>query len=284
MRWIPIVAVGLMLLEAPAKAQKDKFDPFGLDAPLPEILGEIIDPNGDGAIDDGEAAAAEQTFQKLPRTRQPIGQEIRKALDTNDDRKIDAREAQLGVARGKAHHRGASNEVAEIVKHLDANGDQKISVLEFRGLIGQLGGLGPFLAPRLGQFFNEMDTNRNGEISLVEAQKGAELLIEQSKQAQRENHHRQQLQDPQYQQAMRAIATLDKNRDQLVSKSEARKNKAVSEVFSAADTNRDDQLSVDECYAHLQQEATSKHAGKPPKIEFLPKEELKTSKPGPKRK
>jgi Ca2+-binding EF-hand superfamily protein len=284
MRFALIIAAGMALFANSALAQKEKFDPFGQDVPLPEVLSEVLDPDGNGEIDDDEAKAAEQAFQKLPRTRQPIGQEIRKALDANGDRKIDADEARLGVARGKAHHKGASKEIAEIVKQLDTNGDQKISVPEFSGLIGKLGVLGPFLAPQLGQFFNRMDTNRNGEISLVEAQNGAELLVEQIEQARREERHKQLLQDPLYQQAVRAVGMLDKNRDQLVSKSEARKNKLVNDAFASADTNRDDQLSVDECHAYLRQQAAGKNADNQPKIEFLPREELKPAKQGPKRK
>lgn len=278
MRYPLMAATSLMLLAAPALAQKEKFDPFGADVPLPEALNDVIDPNGDGTIDAEEAAAAELAFQKLPRTRQPVGQEIRKALDANGDRKIDADEARQGVARGKAHLKGASNEVAEIVKQLDADGDQKISVTEFRGLVGKLGALGPFVAPQLGQFFNRMDSNQNGEVSLVEAQKGAELLVEQIEQAKRENQRKQLLRNPIYQQAMQAVSSLDKNRDQLISRSEARKNKLVNDAFAAADTNRDDQLSADECFEYLQQLASGNKPGGQPEVQFLPKEDLKPEK------
>lgn len=294
MRPFLMISAVLYFLSAPAWADKarDKAqdkeqgqaDPFGVDNPLPPSLNEILDPNGDGAIDDDEKKAALEALQKLPRTRQPVGQEIRKSLDANHDQKIDADEAERGIARGKAHLKGASNEVAEIVKHLDTNRDQKISVNEFGGLIQKLGGLGPFLAPQLGAFFNRMDTNRNGEITLSEAQVGAEWLMEQIERARRDQHLKQLLQDPLYQQAIQVVGKLDKNRDHQLSRIESRKNKEVNEAFETADTNHDEQLTLDECHAYLRQLASGKNPDATEKIKFLPDEKLKPAKPRSKRK
>lgn len=276
-----IAAGSVLVLVMPVTgwAQKEKFDPFGVDVPLPDAVQSLLDADGDGQIDDEEATTAEANFLKLPRTRQPLGQEIRKALDANGDRKVDEDEAKQGVARGKAHHRGVANEVAEIVKRLDTDGDQKISAQEFRGLMQQFGVLGVLLGPRIGEFFNRMDVNRNGEISLVEAQRGAEYLQEQIKLAEEERRRKALMQDPFYQQAQRALTMLDKNKDQLISKTEARKNKPVNDAFLAADTNLDQHLSVDECHEYLKKQADPQQkAGDQPKIEFLPKGELEAPK------
>jgi Ca2+-binding EF-hand superfamily protein len=249
-----------------ADEPKKEFDPFALEVALPPALAVMLDPNGDGRIDDEEAASAEDAFQKLPKTRKPIGQEIRKSLDANGDRKVDAAEAKQGVARGKANHKGVAFEATELVKQLDKNGDQKISPEEFRAIIEQMGVLGVFVAPRLGQFFNRIDTNRDSEISLVEVQEATDFLTEQFGVLEAE-HRRQALQrDPLYQQAQRVMTTLDKNKDNLVSKIEARKNKEVNAAFLSADTTLDEHLSIEECYEYLK----SKAAGK--KASFSPKE------------
>lgn len=273
------VLVLVLATPVTAQAPKEKFDPFGADVPLPAAIEALMDPNGDGQIDDEESAQAEESFLKLPKTRQPIGQEIRKALDSNGDRKVDSEEARQGVVRGKAHYRGVANEVTEIVKRLDADGDQKISAQEFRGLIRQMGILGAVVGPKIGEFFNQMDANRNGEISLVEAQRGAEYLMEQIQLAEEENRRKALMRDPLYQQAQRAMASLDKNKDQLISKVEARKNRPVNDAFLSADANLDDHLSLDECYEHLKKQADPKQkAGDQPKIEFLPKGDLDAPK------
>ena len=262
-----------------APAPKENFDAFGLNVALPDAVAALLDPNSDGQIDDDEAARAEESFVKLSKTRQPIGQEIRKALDADGNRKVDAEEARQGVARGKANHTGVATEVADLVKRLDANGDEKISPQEFRGLLGQFGPLAAFIAPKLNQFFNQMDADRNGELSLVEAQRGEDHLREQFKQVEDQNRRQALARDPHYQQAQRTLSQLDKNKDRLISKAEARKNKQVLDVFLDADTSLDDHLSLEECRAYLEKQSDPNQRAQP-KVEFLPQGELN----GPKKR
>ena len=257
-----ILAVPQLLL---AQELKDQFDPFAADVPLPPVLATMLDPNGDGQIDDAEAAKAEEEFQKLSKSRKPIAQEIRKALDANSDRKVDSAEAKQGVARGKATNKGVALEATDLVKQLDKNGDQQISPQEFRAIVDQMGVLGVFVVPRLGQFFNRIDTNRDGALSLVEIQEATDFLTEQFSEMQEANQKQALQRDPLYQQAQRILTALDKNKDNLISKTEARKNKEVNAAFLSADTSLDDHLSIQECYEFLKAKAAGKKASFTPK-------------------
>jgi Ca2+-binding EF-hand superfamily protein len=250
---------------------------FGVETPLPESLYALLDPNGDGEISEEEAEQAVASFQKLARTKHPLAADIRKSLDANGNRTVDADEARLGVARGKAHYRGVAVEVSEVVKHLDIDGDEKISATEFRGLLQELGPLAILVGPKLAQFFNGMDVDRDGFITLVEAQRGADYLRQQIEQNQQAQELRRKIRDPLYQQAARSIAAYDRNQDLQLSEIEARKNKQAADLFLAADTNGDNSLSVDELYEHLKI-LRDEAQGNKPKVEFLPKEKLQVKK------
>lgn len=250
---------------------------FGVETPLPESLYALLDPNGDGEITDDEAEQAAASFQKLARSKHPLAADIRKSLDADGNRTVDADEARLGVARGKAHYRGVAVEVSEVVKHLDIDGDEKISVTEFRGLLQELGPLAILVGPKLAQFFNGMDMDRDGFISLVEAQRGADYLRQQIEQNQQAQELRRKIRDPLYQQAARAIAAYDRNKDLQLSDIEARKNKQAADLFLAADMNGDSLLSIDELYDHLKL-LRDEARGNQPKVEFLPKEKLQVKK------
>ncbi|MCA9248066.1 MAG: hypothetical protein KDA42_13150, partial [Planctomycetales bacterium] len=54
------------------------------------------------------------------------------------------------------------------------------------------------------------------------------------------------------------IAVLDRDRDGFISQREAARNKEVKQAFQLADSDLDDQLSLDECYERLKSVAAER--------------------------
>jgi len=236
-----------------------QFDPS---SPLPDAVMEIVDASQDGMIDDQEAGEAIKKIQTAARAKSPAGKAITAALDANGDRRVDEDEARSGVARAKATNKGVSQEVTAIFDGLDTDHDTRISVGEFKQLVGKLGIIGLLIQPKLGEFFNQMDRNGDGQISPTESQRGAELLQQEIQRAQAGQAAAAKAADPSYQQAQQFFGLLDKDRNEQLSKKEVQRQKELSTNFNQADTNFDQQLSLDEVAALLKQRKKAAPAGK----------------------
>ena len=219
------------------------------------IVATLLDKNQDGAVSDEEAAAAKKDWPDLSREKTQLGRLLTATLDSSGNGRLNDEEIAAGVARGRQQARGVSQEVVAIFKALDTNADTRISVVEFRGLVFRLGPLGVFVAPKLAQFFNAMDVDGNGLISPAESQRGADYLLAQIEIERQRQEQLTKLRDPKYRQAQQLVATLDRNRDGRISKREASRNKEVKHAFQLADTDLNDELSVDECYERFKKVA-----------------------------
>ncbi len=218
---------------------------------LPGDLSDLLDGDADGKVTDGEAQKAAREFMEQANAKEKTerGAKILEALDKDKNGKVEEAEAQGAVAVERANRAGPGQEVAGIFDQLDVNRDDYVTAQEFGALVKQLGPLGILLQPRLAEIFNGMDTNRDGAISFVEAQMGAEDFADQMAARQAAEEAKP---DPRIVQLTNSvIGQLDRNRDGKLSKREAERDKNVAEKFFEVDANLDEQLTAEEIYNYL---------------------------------
>jgi Ca2+-binding EF-hand superfamily protein len=266
-----LLAASLILVGATVvRAQAPKVDPKDPDAvvnaaakddkgagaiqrggKLPGDLSDLLDADGDGRVSDAEAAKAVAGFQKAAGAKTDEGMAVRNALDKNGDGKVDPNEAAAGVARGRMEFGGAGKEVAGLFGRFDVDGNETITTGEFRDSIEKLGVFGKFMAPKMAQMFNQMDTNRDGQISMVEAQMMADYFSQQA--AQKEQQREEQRNAGLWQSAQQALAAQDKNRDQRITEREA--SPELKEKFATVDADLNGKVTVAELYEYLKANA-----------------------------
>lgn len=265
-----LVCVGGAIASAQAPKQPGKVDPKDPDAlvnaaanddkgagaiqrggKLPGDLSDLLDADGDGKVSDAEANKAVAGFQKAAGAKTEEGMAVRNALDKNGDGKVDANEAAAGVARGRMDFGGAGQQVAGMFGRLDVDGNELITTGEFRESVEKMGPLGKFMGPNMARMFNQMDSNKDGQISVVEAQMMADYFAQQS--AMKDQQREEQRNATIWANAQQALASQDKNRDQRITEREASGD--LKEKFATVDADLNGKVTVAEIYEYLKANA-----------------------------
>jgi Ca2+-binding EF-hand superfamily protein len=224
--------------------------PFARGQKMPEKAGIVLDANGDGVVTDAETQKAAAELQRQARVQSERAKAILDAFDNNDDGAVDPGEAANGAARARIAFDGVGRVVAEIFAKVDVNADGLISQPEFAAVVKKLGPVGELLKPRLVQLFLQIDSDRNGAISVSESQMAADFF---AKQAQlKAEVQRAQRNQRIWQMAQQEMARLDTSRNGQISQREARRNRQVLAIFDQVDTDLDKQMSAGEVYRYLE--------------------------------
>ena len=252
--WVVVVfgflAAGQIARGADDEAKrKGSKSPFAQGKKLPGDLSDLLDANDDGAITDAEAKQAARQFQKEASKNTERGKAILDALDKDDDGKVDEQEAAEGVARGRMNDGGAGQRTAKMFSDMDKNTDGFIDLREFDGWVKNMGPVGRFIRPRLGQFFTNMDGDRDKRISVVESQFAVDYFAKQA----RLKQDKKDAADKHLLLAKATLSKLDRDEDGKVSEKEARKDRNLDKVFDKVDTDQDKQVTVDEMYKYLKE-------------------------------
>jgi Ca2+-binding EF-hand superfamily protein len=251
--------LALLLACSPAMAIAAEDDPAvkpkDADARAAEInrsLGDLLDADQDGAITDQEAVAGAQKLQNEANAKNKTERsaEILAALDDNKDGKLDNAEVGQAVAEQRRERDEIGQRVGEMFDKLDLDTNQVLDPNEFKALIERLGPLGKLMQPRLGQFFNRMDADRNGQISMVESQFAADYFAEQA--GMRRKQEAAKKNDKLVQMTQQTLAQLDRNRNGEISTREAKRNAEVDKVFGLIDTDDNKKLTGQEIYKYLE--------------------------------
>jgi Ca2+-binding EF-hand superfamily protein len=262
---MPLAALFLILAWQPqfAAAQGNKPDNkafagggFDRDEKPPADLKDLVDADGDGTVSDAEARLAAAELQKLkPKTDE--ARAIIKALDKNENKKIDPDEAYTAVAQTRLQTDEMAQNVDRIFQELDTDDDNYVSAAEFGKISEQLGPLGQVVGAGAAQIFKAIDSNRDGGLSMVEAQFAADSLGRQMalRRKQDEANRNSKL----WQIAQQTLASMDKNRDKRITLREA--SGKVEENFAQIDADLDGKLTVAELFKYLQ-EHQGENAGK----------------------
>jgi len=258
LRFLVPLALGLLVLavsvpgaaaaDEPAKGAGEKGG-FAKGEKLPGDLSDLLDANGDGIVTDAEARKAAADFQKDGNNKDSDrGQRILDALDADKDGKVNQDEANEGVAKARMNDGGSGQAVAGMFAKLDTNTDGFVDGKEFGGLVQQLGPLGRLLAPRLAQFFTQMDADRDQRISVVESQFAADVF---AKQARLRAEKKEDAADKHLQLAKRTLAALDTDKDEKISQKEAARDARLKAVFTQVDSDKDKYVTVEEMRFYL---------------------------------
>jgi Ca2+-binding EF-hand superfamily protein len=217
----------------------------------------VADKNEDGRLTDAEARDGIKAViaEANAADAGERGKRLLSALDANKDKKLDDQEATAGVVearRGTAQGR----RVDETLRGLDENKDNVVDKKEFEKLPDQLGIGGRWMRRRTGEMFADLDTDKNGKITVTEAHLNSGVLgprfggrgrggddddgpataAAPPTDALRNNIERQ-------------FTLLDRDKDQKLAEKEYKGNKELRVRAKQMDLDLDEELSVDEIYA-----------------------------------
>ena len=248
-----ILLVGVSSAQQAGKKKGDKEpeSPFARGEKLPGDLSDLLDADGDGTVSDEEAKEAAKDFQEQGNKKKTDNRSkaILDALDKDKDGKVNKQEAEAGVARGRMETKEGKR-MTELFDSLDVDSNGVVSKREFGGLPKKLGPLGAFIKRALPSMWRGFDTNRDGQLTLVEAQ----MAADQFSQRRGGRDKKEDATNPQAVQiAKNTMARLDRDKDGQVSAKEARRDRVLKkkDTFVLVDTNFDDHLSYEEMVKYL---------------------------------
>jgi Ca2+-binding EF-hand superfamily protein len=217
----------------------------------------VADKNEDGRLTDAEARDGIKAVVAEANAADAgeRGKRLLSALDANKDKKLDDQEATAGVVearRGTAQGR----RVDETLRGLDENKDNVVDKKEFEKLPDQLGIGGRWMRRRTSEMFADLDTDKNGKITVTEAHLNSGVLgprfggrgrggdddagpataAAPPTDALRTNIERQ-------------FALLDRDKDQKLAEKEYKGNKDLRVRAKQMDLDLDEELTVEEIYA-----------------------------------
>lgn len=222
----------------------------------PPTITDVVDADGDGAITDQEARAAVAKLMALPKSKDADAKELAASIDKNGDSKISQEEAAFAIARARMQNDESGKRMDEIFQRLDENKDELVSRQEYQDSgdkLKEFGNFGRFGEAIAGRVFDTLDADRDGNINIVEAQFSADQF------GQLTNWRRRREADADAklrQQTAQVFASLDKNRDQRLTKREA--GRELEANFDAIDTDGNGKLTVNELFLYAKQNAPAR--------------------------
>ena len=118
---------------------------------------------------------------------------------------------------------------------LDVSRNGFIANDEFQLLIQQLGGAGKLLQPKLAEFFNKLDANRDVQISYSEAMMFAEYVNDQILTG--GANSKPKIDPTAYKNAFNRVNELDHNYNGTLSLVEAKRDTGIHKVYRFLDTD-----------------------------------------------
>lgn len=211
---------------------------------LPAMLLDLLDEDGDGEASDTETVRAVTAFLRLGNSRKREDRPHRELLDTNGDGRVDRLEAEMAVAEARIQLGGLGAKTEGLFQELDLDRDQQITWQEYSVLVAKYQQIAQVYEAEFKQRFLQMDRNRDGRITILEAQLTADVFAATEKQEAESTRDAQV-----WAAAGQLFAALDNNRNKRISKREAQG--AVEQHFTQIDLNLNNQLTIAELYDYM---------------------------------
>jgi Ca2+-binding EF-hand superfamily protein len=211
-----------------------------------DAVGKMIDANKNQQATDRELVAAIKPLRVKANSKvvSSLRDQLRSHGNTDDEPLLTTKEAGMLLAKVRGLRCPTAKRVAVFFKTVDVDGSGKIENNEIAAMLRPLGAVGQYLFVQLSPQFKAIDVDRSKTIDLNEAYYSANSLFRIQLATEGASTARRNPQD--WFRMVNAVAYLDVDSDNRVSRREAASVGSVAVAFARIDRNRDQQVSLSE--------------------------------------
>ncbi len=215
-----------------------------------DALWKMIDANQNRQATDREVMAAIKKLRVMAnsKTVTNLRDQVREQANTDDDPLLTTKEAGMLLARVRGVRCPTAKRAEEFFNKMDTNESGKIENNEIAATLSPLGAVGRYLFVQLSPQFMAMDVDRSRTIDLNEAYFSANSLYRI--QLATEGASTAQKNPKDWFRFVNAIAYLDVDSDNKVSRREAASVGSVASAFNQIDRDQDQLVSLSELCAY----------------------------------
>lgn len=211
-----------------------------------DVVWKMIDTDQNKRATDREAAAAIKPLRVKANSKlaSPVRDALRKHANMDDNPVVIEKEAIRLIAKVRAARCPTAARMKAFFDSVDTNGNRAIEGNEITATFIPLGLVGQYLLGQLGPQFKAMDMDKSKSIDLDEASYSANAMLRVQLATEGAGTARRNPRD--WYQFVTAVAYLDIDADNKVSRLEASAVRGVAAQFAKIDRNRDQLVSVGE--------------------------------------